>query len=544
MDYPPEDDDPVIWQCSQAAELKRIFADEPVPSAPPPSVPTPRPDTRRGSTSGPHGVKRKRRQDQDTPATTSAETLGLIQQLSRTLGGRRSSNSNPARRNTRIASAGNITFGMPPPKPKPTSSDEASASDGASFNRSRSSTTSPLVIGKPILESSSDSYSTPMPCTPPNRILAGPRPATEPTIPVSALLNYDRAESPELPPPAPAKPIISIRTDPDTINSSALSTRLNTAESATSTTRSDSFISVTTPTSPMMPLATLPPRPETPETPILDLTEISPTPSPEPKTVYNAPSKPKPPPVEAPESEAPTEAPRPVPSVIRATTDPTPPKRSSVRALQHTRSEPSQSFKPPTQTSFKPPTQQAFRPPTQCVPKLPSVMRSTQQQQNPRTFSSSQTRLGLGAMGKGYSGVNKPFKVPNKGKATVPLTVVPLPKRDGGGAARPSSPSRKKENIDAGRGKRGNSPTPGGRPSNRPTSVSSSRTTSGSSSRTSGSLIRTASSRAITGKYTQPRGASGSKRESGSDDTYIGSDESFDTDLVDADMAVWDSWND
>ncbi|KAH7338182.1 hypothetical protein B0J17DRAFT_717836 [Rhizoctonia solani] len=543
MDY-PEDDDPVFWQCSQAVELKRIFADEPVPTAPPPSVPTPRPITRNGSGTGPHGVKRKRWQDQDTPPTTSAETLGLIQQLSRTLGGCHSSNSNPARRNTRIASAGHINFGMAPPKLKPTSSDEASASDGANFNQSRSSTTSPLIIGKSTLESSSDSNLMAMPCTPPNRTLPSPRPATEPTILVSALLDHDRAESPELPlPPAPAKPVISIQTDLDPINISAFSTRTNTTESATSTTGSDSFISTAAPISPTTPLVALPPRPETPETPILDLTEISPTPSPEPKTVHNAPLKPKPPPVEATVSKAPTEASRPVPSTARAVTD-SAPKRPPALPLQHTRSEPSQSFKPPTQASSKPPTQQAFRPPTQSAPKLPPIIRPTQQQQNPRTFQSSQSRLGLGAMGKGYSGVNKPFKVPNKGKGTVPLTVVPLPKRDGGGAAKTSSPSRKKENMDAGRGKRGNSPAPGGRPSNRQTSASSSRTTSGSSTKTSSSLIRTSSSRSITGKHTQPRGASGSKRGSGSDDVYIGSDESFDADLVDADMAVWDSWND
>ncbi|KAG8714937.1 hypothetical protein FRC11_006436 [Ceratobasidium sp. 423] len=534
MDYPLEDDDPVIWQCSQAVELKRIFADAPVPTAPPPSVPALELSARTGTGAGPHGVKRKRRQEQDTPATTSAETLGLIQQLSRTLGGCRPSNSNPARRNTRVASAGNINLGMPPPKPKPPNLDETS--DSASLNWSRSSTTSPLVIGKSLLESSSDSNPTVIPCTPPNRILPGPRPATEPTIPVSALLDHARAESPELPPPpppapapAPVKPVISIRTDMDTISRSAFSTRSNTSESTTSTTGSGSFVSTTAPISPTTPLVA-PPRPETPETPILDLTEISPTPSPEPKPVRKAPPRPKSPPVKASASKPPTEASRPATRVTRATTEPNPSKRLSVFPSQHARSEPSQSFKPPTQAAFKPPTQQAFKPPTQTTSKPPPIIRPTQQQ-NPRTFPSSQSRLGMGAMGKGYSGVNKPFKVPNKGKGTVPLTVVSLPKRDSGVVRAPSDPSRKKENIDA-RGKRGNSPAPAARPSTRSTSGFSARTTSGSSSRTSGSTAQ--------GKPIQSRNSSGSKRELGSDD-YIGSDESFDADAVDADMAYWDS---
>ncbi|CAE6473000.1 hypothetical protein ACGC1H_006008 [Rhizoctonia solani] len=539
MDYPFDDDDPVIWQCSQAVELKRIFKDAPVATAPPPSIPVSGPSSRATTGTGPHGVKRKRRQDQDTPATSSAETLGLIQQLSRTLGGRPSS-SNLARRNTRIASTGNIIFGMPPPKPKPPSPDEARTSDSVRFNRSRSSTTSPLVIGKSILESSSDSNSTVTPRTPPNKSLL--RPSTEPTISVSVLLDHARAESPELPPPpVPAKPIISIRTDSDTVDRLVFSTRSNTLESATSATGSGSFISTTGPISPPTPLAALPPRSESPETPILDLTEISPTPSPEPK----APPRPKSPPVEASVPQPPTKATRPAPKATRATTDPSPPNRPPVLSLQHTRSEPSQSFKPPTQAAFRPPTQQAFKPPTQTTFKpLPPVIRPTQQQQNPRTFPSSQSRLGLGALGKGYSGVNKPFKVPNKGKGTVPLTVVPLPKRDSGGTAKAStSPSKKKENFEAGRGKRGNSPAPAARPTTRATSGFSSRTTSGSSSRTSASSTRTTSSRTTTGKHTQSRRASGSKGEQGSDDSYIGSDEAYDAATVDADMAYWDAWD-
>ncbi|CAE6471944.1 unnamed protein product [Rhizoctonia solani] len=543
MDHPFDDDDPVIWQCSQAVALKRIFEDAPVATAPPPSIPTSGPSSRATTGTGPHGVKRKRRQDQDTPATSSAETLGLIQQLSRTLGGRPSS-SNPARRNTRTASAGNINFGMPPPKPKLPSPDEARTSDSVRMIRSRSSTTSPLVIGKSTLESSSDSNSTVAPRTPPNKSLL--RPSTEPTIPVSVLLDHARAESPELPPPpAPAKPIISIRTDSDTVDKLAFSTRSNTLESATSATGSGSFISSTGPISPSTPLAALPPRSETPET-ILDLTE-TPTPSPEPRIVHKALPRPKSPPDETSAPQPPTKATRPTPKAARATTDPTPPKRPPVLSLQHTRSEPSQLFRPPTQAAFKPPTQQAFKPPTQTTSKPPPpVIRPTQQQQNPRTFPSSQSRLGLGALGKGYSGVNKPFKVPNKGKGTVPLTVIPLPKRDSGGTAKASakalaSPSKKKENLEAGRGKRGNSPAPAARPTTRATSGFSSRTTSGSSSRTSASSTRTTPSRTITGKHAQSRSASGSKGEQDSDDSYVGSDETFDAAAVDADMAYWDS---
>ncbi|CAE6383010.1 unnamed protein product [Rhizoctonia solani] len=536
MDYPPEDDDTVIWQCSQAVALQRIFIDAPVATAPPPLVPAPGPSTRVGTGTGPHGVKRKRRQDQDIPATTSAETLGLIKQLSRTLGGSRSSNPNPARRNTRVASAGNINFGMPPPKPKPLGSDEASSSDAGSFNWSRSSTTSPLVIGQSILESSSDSNSKVIPSTPPNRTLSGPRSATEPTIPVSVLLDHARAESPELPPSPPsAKPAISIRTDTDAVSRSAFSTRSNTLESATSATESGSFVSTTAPISPATPLLALPPRSETPETPILDLTEISPTPSPEPKPIRKFPSRSKSPPIEIPAPKASTEASHPVPSAAQATTDPNPPKRLPALSSQYTKSEPSRSFKSAIQ-AFKPPTQTGLKPPTQTTSKL----RFTQQHQNPRTFSSSQTRLGLGAIGKSYSEVNKPFKVPNKGKGTVPLTVVPLSRRDGGVVK--ASPLRKKENLDSGRGKRGNSPAPAARPSTtRPTSNISSRTTSSSSTRTNASSTRTTSTRTTAGKHTQSRGTSGSKREVGSDDW---SDESFDAATVDADMAFWDAWDD
>ncbi|KAJ1305263.1 hypothetical protein OPQ81_000291 [Rhizoctonia solani] len=495
MDYAPEDDDPVIWQCSQAVELKRIFADAPVPTAPLPSEPVSGLSTRNGTRAGPHGVKRKRRQDQDVAATSSAETLGLIQQLSRTLGGCRPSNSNPARRNTRIASAGNITFGIPPPKPKPSSSDETS---DPGFHPSRSSTTSPLVIGKPIPE-----------------FLA---PQQNQQYCFLRSWNTPVPNLPELPaPPAPAKPVISIRTDADTVNKPGFSTRLNTLESATSTADSGSFVSTTAPISPATPL-------------------YRPPPSPEPKIARKASSRSKSPPVEAPVSKPSTEASRPVTSTARAITEPNPPKRLPTLSSQHAKSSPSHSFKPPTQAAFKPPTQQAFRPPTQTASKPSPTIRPTQQQQNPRTFPSSQSRLGLGALGKGYSGVNKPFKVPNKGKGTIPLTVVPLPRRDSLGVIKaPPSPSRKKENLDAGRAKRGNSPAPAARPSTRPTSGFSSRTPSGSSSRTSSSTAR--------GKPTQSRNTSSSKREPGSDD-YIGSDESFDADAVDADMAFWDSWDD
>ncbi|CEL53555.1 hypothetical protein RSOLAG1IB_06410 [Rhizoctonia solani AG-1 IB] len=542
MDYPPEDDESVIWQCSQAVALKSIFRDAPVATAPPPSAPAPGSSTRAGAGAGPHGVKRKRRHDQDTPATSSAETLGLIKQLSRTLGSSCSSNTNPARRNTRVASAGNITFGMPPPKMRPLGSDEASTSDPGSFNWSRSSTTSPLVISQSIPEFSSDSNHMATPSTPPNRTLPGPRSATEPTIPVSMLLDRACAESPEPPPPAPVKPAISIRTDTDTINRSSFSARSNTLESATSATESGSFVSATAPISPLTPLAALSTHPETPETPILDLTEISPTPSPEPKPSRKASPRSKSPLIESRASRAPTEAPHPppTPSVARATTNPNPPKRPPVLSSQHAKSEPSRTFKSPTQ-SFKPPTQAAFKPPTQTTSRPRPIIHPTQQYQNPRTFTSSQSRLGLGTMGKGYSGVNKPFKVPNKGKGTVPLTVVPLPKRDGGTVKMSASPSKKKENLDLGRGKRGNSPAPAARPSTtRPTSSLSSRTTSGSSTRTSAST-RNSSTRTTAGKHTQSRSTSGSKREGGSDDW---SDESFDAATVDADMAFWDAWDD
>ncbi|KAF8754505.1 hypothetical protein RHS01_05968 [Rhizoctonia solani] len=480
MDYPAEDDDTVIWQCSQAVALKHIFKDAPVATAPPPSVSAPGSSAKVRTEPGPHGVKRKRRQDQGVPTTTSAETLGLIQQLSRTLGGSRTSNPNPARRNTRVASTGNIKLGMPPPKLRPPGSDEASTSETGSFNWSRSSTTSPLVVGHSIPESSSGSNSIAIPSTPPNRTLSGPRSATEPTITVSALLDHARAESPELPsPPIPVKPIISIRTDAEVVNKSAFCTRINTLESATSATG-----------------MALPPRPETPETPILDLTEISPTPSPEPRPLRKA-SRPKSPPIEVTSVKVSPEASRPPPV---------------------------QAFKPPTQTVSKPPTQTTFK-------SSPTIFPT--QRQNSRTFSSSQARLGLGTVGRGYSQVNRPFKMPNKGKGTVPLTVVPLPRRDGVVKAS-ASPSRKKENIDAGRGKRGNSPAPAARPStNRPTSNLSSRTTSGSS-------IRTTSTR-TTGKPTQSKSTSGSKREMGSEDW---SDESFDAATVDADMAFWDTWDD
>ncbi|CAE6525802.1 unnamed protein product [Rhizoctonia solani] len=543
MDNPFGDEDPVIWQCSQAVELKRIFADAPVPKAPPPSKSVSGSSTTTVTETGPHGVKRKRRHEQDTTTTASVETLGLIQQLSRELGGR-PSNSN--RRTKRVASAGDINFGMPPPrpKPKPPSSDKAWTSDSTRFNRSRSSTTSPLIIGKSIAESSPDSVLTVIPSTPPKKTLL--RPATEPTIPVSALLDHARAESPELPPPpAPPKPVITIRTDPDTVNKSASCSRSNTLESATSTTGGGSFISTTAPISPTTPLVALPSRPETPETPILDLTEISPTPSPEPKIVHETPPRAKSPLDKALPSKPPTQASRPVPSAARATTDPNPPKRLPAFPLQHTRSEPSQSFKTPTQAAFKPPTQQAFKPPTQTTSKLSPIIRPTQQQQNPRTFPSSQSRLGMGALGKGYSGVNKPFKVPNKGKGTVPLTVVPLPRRDSVGPIKaPASPSKKKENFEVGRGKRGNSPAPAARPTTRATNVFSSRTTSGSSSRTSASSTRTPPSRTTTGKRTQSRRASDSKRNQTSDDSGNGSDSSYDAAAVDADMAFWDTWND
>ncbi|CAE7172633.1 unnamed protein product [Rhizoctonia solani] len=535
MNYPPNDDDPVIWQPSQAAALKLMFADDP---APPPSTSASGTRTVTGNGNGPQGVKRKRRKDQDTPGTTSTETQWLCKEVSRALGGGQS-NSNPGRRNTRVASAGNIVFCMPPPKLKPPSSDEASTSDGTSLNWSRSSTTSPLVIGKSLPEPSLGSKLTAIPRTPPKKILLGPRPSTEPTMQVSELLDHARAESPELPPPpAPAKPVISIRTDSDTVNKSTFSTRSNTSESTTSTTNSGSFVSTTAPSvSPTTPIVALLPRPDSPgsaET-ILDLTETSPTPSPEPKIVRKAPSRPKSP---IPASKPPTEASRPVRGATRSITGPNPPKRLPSLSSQHTRSEPSQSFKPLSQ-AFKPPTQQTFNPPTQAVSKRTSVVHLTQQQ-NPRTFPSSQTRLGLGAMGKGYSGVNTPFKVPNKGKGTVPLVEVPFKQQATKG---PPSPSRKKENIDAGRGKRGNSPAPAARPTTRQTSGLSSRTTSGSSLRTSVSSTRTPSSR-TTGKHTQSRRASGSKREQGSDDSYSGSDDSFDAAAVDADMAIWDSWVD
>ncbi|QRW20837.1 hypothetical protein RhiXN_05826 [Rhizoctonia solani] len=448
MDYPAEDDDTVIWQCSQAVALKHIFKDAPVATAPPPSVSAP------GSRPG-------------VPATTSAETLGLIQQLSRTLGGSRTSNPNPARRNTRVASTGNIKLGMPPPKLKPPGSDEAST-----------------------IQLWFDSIA--IPSTPPNRTLSGPRSATEPTITVSALLDHARAESPELPsPPIPVKPIISIRTDAEVVNKSAFCTRINTLESAMSATGSGSFVSTAAPISPTTPLVALPPRPETPETPILDLTEISPTPSPEPRPLRKA-SRPKSPPIEVTSVKVSPEASRPVPDTARAITEPNTSKRPPAASLKHTQSEPSRSFKPPVQ-AFKPPTQTVSKPPTQTTFKSSPTIFPTQRQ-NSRTFSSSQARLGLGTVGRGYSQVNRPFKMPNKGKGTVPLTVVPLPRRDGVVKAS-ASPSRKKENIDAGRGKRGNSPAPAARPStNRPTSNLSSRTTSGSS-------IRTTSTR-TTGKPT------------------------------------------
>ncbi|CAE6413978.1 unnamed protein product [Rhizoctonia solani] len=531
MDYPAEDDDTVIWQCSQAVALKHIFKDAPVATAPPPSVSAPGSSAKVRTEPGPHGVKRKRRQDQGVPTTTSAETLGLIQQLSRTLGGSRTSNPNPARRNTRVASTGNIKLGMPPPKLKPPGSDETSTSETGSFNWSRSSTTSPLVVGHSIPESSSGSNSIAIPSTPPNRTLSGPRSATEPTITVSALLDHARAESPELPsPPIPVKPIISIRTDAEVVNKSAFCTRINTLESATSATGSGSFVSTAAPISPTTPLVALPPRPETPETPILDLTEISPTPSPEPRPLRKA-SRPKSPPIEVTSVKASPEASRPVPDTARAITEPNTSKRPPAASLKYTQSEPSRSFKPPVQ-AFKPPTQTVSKPPTQTTFKSPPTIFPTQRQ-NSRTFSSSQARLGLGTVGRGYSQVNRPFKMPNKGKGTVPLTVVPLPRRDGVVKAS-ASPSRKKENIDAGRGKRGNSPAPAARPStNRPTSNLSSRTTSGSS-------IRTTSTR-TTGKPTQSKSTSGSKREMGSEDW---SDESFDAATVDADMAFWDTWDD
>ncbi|KAB5590962.1 hypothetical protein CTheo_5603 [Ceratobasidium theobromae] len=557
MEY-GDDADMVIWESSQAVTVKQILADAPV--APPPLPIQPIIHTTVHS----HGVKRKRWQDQDASTPSSAKTLDLIQQVSRSLGSHHPTNT----RRTRIASAGALILGpavkskaMPPPR---------------MFTESLSAGTSLDSINTPEpgqlhSESSSDSNSTPCPSTPPprNAQLAA-RPATEPTITISALIN--RQESPELDveaPPSPAKPVLSIRTNCTPciarVDESAFSSRSNTSESvktAISATSTGSVVSNAWPTSPATPL----PRAATP---IIDL---SPTPSPEPEIIPPSPPQPHDPPKPSAPVLPPVRPSRSITDPVHA--QPAPP---TLLSTQHTRSEP---FRPPTQ-QFRPPTQQ-FRPPTQNPASRPPT------QQHPRTFPSSQTRLGLGALGTGYTNANRPFRVPNKGK-TASLTITALPRRTGtecvksnsvgsskmingtgnpdrvGATASkadmgekgkeraklptsptksrtsptkrkgstlnqlsftsiPPSPSRKKENLASGSEnaksrtkrdvpKKPSSPTPVSRPTTRATPARSSVST------------RTNSN----SRYREPE----------SEDCYI-SDEDFDSAVVDADMARWD----
>ncbi|KAG9092407.1 hypothetical protein FS749_015763 [Ceratobasidium sp. UAMH 11750] len=562
MDYGYEMElDPVQWQSTQKQVLGDVFRDAPAP--PPPPLPTERPVRVNGTRNLYYGMKRKRRSAPDNDSQRSQDnTSELLKQLEHGLSNRVP--VNPARRNTRIASASAVMLGpsvgastnkntvMPPPKLKsPKSSVDLSSldkgitppSDAETFNWSKteslaSAATAPRVDLVPTSASSSRSGSssnsnqtiTALPCTPPNRTtLSDSRPTSMPTLPASSLISPEQdTDSPPSPPTAP-KPVLSIRTKTSLSSVHADTSAFSTRSDSASTTAS-AHSNATATTVPEDQVSPITPAVHRESLPIIDLT-LTPTPSP--------PSAPKPP-----QTRSTSKAP---PAAAASSSRRAPQAPESRPAPAPTRSAPSEPQPP------RVPVQLPVRSKTTPTPTASTTTTSRPpSQQWPRVFPSSQTRLGLGAMGKGYDAASRPFRVPNKGKTNIPLTISALPPRgkigtsaaSGAGKAKakspakpsaagrlnfapapaaPASPTKRKENgttVSTGKGRKEpagrKTPTPAGRATTtRGATTTASRTTASSKAR---------------------------KEPSSDTESYLASDTSFDGDELEAAMAAYDNY--
>ncbi|QRV93189.1 hypothetical protein RhiJN_21207 [Ceratobasidium sp. AG-Ba] len=457
----------------------------PLQASPPLPPVIPAEPARPSSRTNAHGVKRKRQTA--AHSTGSQDTLKLIERLERGLEARV-----PARKskNKRVSSASAVLLGpsassssstsMPPPRLKiPKSSNASPAtittplSDVSTLHDE--SVDSPLASTSHIgstYGSSSSSTTAPRPCTPPPRPTS--RPASVPTLPASSLISpeHERDEE-ELqeetePPPSPPRLVSRAKTPtpvhdhtptpaplpapqpsppaPVRINTSMFSVRSDSTESnKTATTVVDS---------PITSGASLP---------IIDLT-LTPTPSPPPKPPTEANIEEKVSDTRITQKVPETNAAR-ARSLSRASSGPGPSSsRQGVPARpppMATHSEPSPPKpKPPRQppsraqtipTTSQGPSESDSRASPEISTRAPSETESTSSQttaprmfsqsqskpatQYPRVFASSQTRLGMRFMGKGYDAISKPFKVPNKNGVSTPLTVSALPRRGSGSGA-------------------------------------------------------------------------------------------------------------
>ncbi|KAG8744046.1 hypothetical protein FRC10_010935 [Ceratobasidium sp. 414] len=546
--------DPVQWQSTQKQVLGDVFRDAPAP--PPPSLPAQLPVRTNGTRNVPYGVKRKRQGAPNNNSQRSPDsTRELIERLGRGLSA--CIPVNPARRNTRVASAGAVMLGpsvgastskstvMPPPKLKipkpvagPSSLDKATTplSDAESFNWSKTESLSSAAATAPVdlvptsasssrrgSSSSSSLTTSVLPSTPPNR-LSNSRPTSMPTLSASTLISPEQDTASPPSPPSDPRPVLSIRT-----KSSSSSVRVDaSAFSARSDSTSTTDSNATATTVPEDQVSPVTPGARRASLPIIDLT-FTPTPSP--------PSAPKPPQTRS-ASKAPPAA------VASGSSRQAPPTQAPVSrpAPAPTRSTPSEPQ--PPRAPVQPPAR------AQAVPSQKATTTSRPaSQQWPRVFPSSQTRLGLGAMGKGYDAASRPFRVPNKGKS-IPLTVTALPLRGRIGTsaassagkakvkspakpsaagrlnfapapAAPASPTKRKENSTTGSAGKGRK-EPMGRKT--PTPVGRATTTRGATT----TVSRTAAS-------------SKARKEPSSDtESYFASDTSFDDDELEAAMAKWD----
>ncbi|KAG8739525.1 hypothetical protein FRC12_016277 [Ceratobasidium sp. 428] len=569
--------DPVQWQSTQKVALIDVFRDEPAPAAPILPIESLAP-VRLEPVRNPHShntLKRRRLKDSvgERDQRSQDNPLDLIKRLGEGLQTfipnpnkqirrtARSSSDSSASLGGSVGASSSKTCAMPPPPlkiPQPAVGPSSSTSFATPVSESNSfawnkptnvskppaSRVDPAPISasssRPGSSSSSNQTTTAEPRTPPPRNAhTTSRPASVPTLPTSSLISPEQdTELPLSPPtlPRPASPPRAIRVD-----RSIFSTRSD-SDSTTASTDSDATAATV-----------LDDQPITPGTrraslPIIDLT-LTPTPSP-PAPAPPAPAPaPKPPQTRAASKAAasrqvtPAEPARPAAPTRSAPSEPQPPRPPQIKPPVRAQTNPSQSTTTTTAAAA------VTRPPSQ---QWPRVFHSSQMK-----LVSSQTRLGLGAVGKGYDAASRPFRVPSKNKEKTPLTVSALYPRgrpgmasgsgSGGSAGKasktkspvkstsagklnfasvtaagvPPSPTKRKENNVAGAGGKGRkepagrkTPTPVGRPN---------------------------ATRGTTIVVTRSAASSKARKEPSSDTEYLASDGSFDDDALEAAMAEYDN---